>query len=89
MADRKGAARINVIMISVTLMAVLLLSVKGKAEENQFNSQGKIVFDNRTEDTDDDVIFDARRLKSPASNITSSSVSSVLLSKTIFPWLLN
>ena len=59
MADRKGAARINVIMISVTLMAVLLLSVKGKAEENQFNSQGKIVFDNRTEDTDDDVIFDA------------------------------
>ena len=59
MADRKKTTWINVIMVFVTLLTILLFSVTGKAEENKFNSQGKIVFDNRTEDTSDDVIFDS------------------------------
>lgn len=46
-------------MVSVTLLAVLLLSGKGKAEESPFKSQGKIVFDNGTQDTADDVVFDS------------------------------
>ena len=52
------AMRINIMMVSATLM-VLLASMAGNAEEGQFNSQGKIVFDNRTADAADDVIFDA------------------------------
>ena len=59
MKDKKKTLRTNVIMISVTLLAVLLFSITGEAEENRFNSQGKIVFDNKTGDETDDVIFDA------------------------------
>lgn len=56
---KKSSVRTNVIMVSVTLLAVLLLSGKGKAEEGAFKSQGKIVFDNGTRDTADDVVFDS------------------------------
>lgn len=59
MPDRKKTIRTNIIMIFVTLLTVLLISTTGNAEEKHFNSQGKIVFNNRTEDTADDVIFDA------------------------------
>lgn len=59
MPDRKKTIRTNIVMVSVTLLTVLLFSVTGSAEEKHFNSQGKIVFDNKTEDTADDVIFDA------------------------------
>ncbi|MEZ3443550.1 MAG: hypothetical protein K1W30_00165 [Lachnospiraceae bacterium] len=58
MSERKKTIRINVIMVSVTLL-VLLISITGNAKEKQFHSQGKIVFDNKTEDAADDVIFDA------------------------------
>lgn len=56
---KKSSVRTNVIMVSVTLLAVLLLSGKGKAEEGAFKSQGRIVFDNGTQDTADDVVFDS------------------------------
>lgn len=57
---KKSSVKTNVIMVSVTLLAAfLLLSGKGKAEEGAFKSQGKIVFDNGTRDTADDVVFDS------------------------------
>lgn len=59
MSGRKKTMRTNTIMILVTLLMVLLVSVTGNAEEKHFNSQGKIIFDNRTEDPADDVVFDA------------------------------
>lgn len=60
MKKEKSAARINIIMISVTLLMVLLFPLSGRVRaENQFNSQGRIIFDNRTGDDVDDVIFDA------------------------------
>lgn len=58
MPDRKRTIRINIIMVFVTMLTVFMISVTGNAEES-FNSQGKIIFDNRTEDISDDVIFDA------------------------------
>lgn len=59
MKVRRSSTKTNIIMVSVTLLAVLLLSGKGKAEESPFKSQGKIVFDNGTQDTADDVVFDS------------------------------
>lgn len=60
MKVKKSSVGTNVIMVSVTLLAAfLLLSGEGKAEEGMFKSQGKIVFDNGTQDTADDVVFDS------------------------------
>lgn len=57
---KKSSVKTNVIMVSFTLLAaLLLLSGKGKAEESPFKSQGEIVFDNGTRDTADDVVFDS------------------------------
>ena len=58
MKDRKRTVDANIIMVLATLLAVLLFSATGRAE-NKFSSQGKIVFDNKTDDTADDVVFDA------------------------------
>lgn len=58
MTYRKMTMWTNIIMVSVTLLTVLLISATGNAQES-FNSQGKIIFSNRTEDISDDVIFDA------------------------------
>lgn len=58
MTNRKMTMWTNIIMVSVTLLTVLLISATGNAQES-FNSQGKIIFSNRTEDISDDVIFDA------------------------------
>lgn len=59
MRERKKTIRTNIIIVFVTLLAVLLIPATGNAEEKHFNSQGKIIFNNRTGDTADDVIFDA------------------------------
>ena len=59
MSDRKKTIMTNIMMVFVTLLMVVLISITGRAEEKIFNSQGKIIFNNRTEDTSDDVIFDA------------------------------
>lgn len=58
MTNRKKTMWTNIVMVSVTLLTVLLISATGNAQEI-FNSQGKIIFSNRTEDISDDVIFDA------------------------------
>lgn len=50
--------RTNVIMIAVTAIIIAVYSASAKAATT-FNSQGRIVFDNGTADTSDDVIFDA------------------------------
>lgn len=59
MTDRKKTLRINITMICVTLLTACLISMTGNAEGKRFNSQGKIIFDNRTGDPADDVIFAA------------------------------
>ncbi len=59
MHDRIKTIRINLIVVSVTLLTIFLVSMTGNAAERQFKSQGKIIFDNRTGDAADDVIFDA------------------------------
>lgn len=58
MGHRKRTAASNFAMVLATLLAVLLFSTTGRAD-NKFGSQGKIVFDNKTQDTADDVVFDA------------------------------
>lgn len=59
MKVKKSSAKTNIIMVSTTLLVAFSLFTEGKAEETRFKSQGKIIFDNRTEDPSDDVIFDA------------------------------
>jgi len=54
----KRTARINIIMLAMTLIFIIMSSITGKAS-GRFNSQGKIVFNNKTTSTKDDVIFDA------------------------------
>lgn len=46
-------------MAALTLAFIASAYMTGRAD-SQFNSQGKIVFTNGTESTDDDVIFDAK-----------------------------
>lgn len=49
----------NIIMIAFTLTLITGSYIVGNAEDSSFHSQGKIVFDNNTDDAADDVIFDA------------------------------
>lgn len=58
----KRTARINMIMVIMTLIFMMLFSITGRASE-KFKSQGKIVFNNKTVSTRDDVIFDASDFK--------------------------
>lgn len=48
----------KIIMISVTGILIISNTLIANATTN-FNSQGKIVFTNGTDDAEDDVIFDA------------------------------
>ena len=59
MRDRKKTVLANITMVSVTFLTALLVSIPGNAREGQFNSQGRIIFDNKTSSTTDDVVFDA------------------------------
>lgn len=54
----KRTVRINIIMVVMTLIFILAFSITGKAS-GSFKSHGKIVFNNKTVSTRDDVIFDA------------------------------
>ena len=54
----KKTARINIIMVVISLVFIMAFSITGKAA-GSFKSQGRIVFNNKTESTRDDVIFDA------------------------------
>lgn len=54
----KKSTRINIMMMVMTLMFMMAFSITGKASGG-FHSQGKIVFNNKTSSTRDDVIFDA------------------------------
>lgn len=54
----KRAVRINIIMIAITLGLIMAFSMTRKAS-GRFKSQGRIVFNNKTTSTRDDVIFDA------------------------------
>ncbi len=54
----KRAVRINIIMVAMTLGIIMAYSMTGKAA-GSFKSQGRIVFNNKTASTRDDVIFDA------------------------------
>ena len=50
----------NIIIITMTLVIILLVSFSDNVEaSDKFSSKGKIVFTNRTEGRNDDVIFDA------------------------------
>ncbi|MBD5469913.1 MAG: hypothetical protein HDR19_01985 [Lachnospiraceae bacterium] len=54
----KRTTRINVLMVVMTLIFIMVFSITGRASD-RFKSQGKIVFNNKTVSTKDDVIFDA------------------------------
>lgn len=54
----KRTARINIIMVIMTLIFIMIFSITGRAS-GSFKSQGRIVFNNKTASTRDDVIFDA------------------------------
>ena len=58
MKNRKGSSIITVLACGVLLSAGTLYTGKA-AGSTEYKSQGKIVFDNNTEDTADDVVFDA------------------------------
>lgn len=49
----------NIIMIAFTLTLITGSYIVGNAADSSFHSQGKIIFDNKTSSTRDDVIFDA------------------------------
>ena len=55
----KKGSRTNICLMIMTLLIAAAISSVGNAAE-QFHSQGRIVFTNGTERTDDDVIFDAK-----------------------------
>ena len=54
----KRTSRINIVMVVITMVFIMAFSITGKASGG-FKSQGKIVFNNKTASTRDDVIFDA------------------------------
>lgn len=62
----KKGSRTNICLMIMTLLIAATISCVGNAAE-QFHSQGRIVFTNGTERTDDDVIFDAKDFEKLAS----------------------
>lgn len=56
---KKGVRTTNISLVIMTLLIAAMISCIGNATE-QFHSQGRIVFTNGTDRTDDDVIFDAK-----------------------------
>lgn len=54
----RRTTRINIIMVVITMVFIMAFSITGRASGG-FKSQGRIVFNNKTTSTRDDVIFDA------------------------------
>ena len=54
----KRTARINIVMVVITMVFIMAFSITGKASGG-FKSQGRIVFNNKTASKRDYVIFDA------------------------------
>lgn len=62
MADRKRTMAVNIMMLAATLLAIISSTLGTGRAESRFQSQGRIIFDNKTEEATDDVVFDSEDL---------------------------
>lgn len=51
--------RINILLVALTLVIAAIAPMVKASASNGFRSQGKFIFTNGTDDTSDDVVFDA------------------------------
>lgn len=54
---------ISILLVVLTLVIAAIVPIVNASASNGFRSQGKFVFTNGTDDTSDDVVFDAEDFK--------------------------